>query len=117
MFKSATEATQQEDKVIRQVVEVRNNTAHATGGISSEKFAEMWNVLEECLRTLGHDASKLKKLRDTPLLQYANEGDDEVKVMGVMMVMLVVVIAIFLICFKLELLQVIPQPLPRKCSC
>ncbi len=69
MFKAATADTQQEDKVIKRVIDVRNNTAHSTGGISQEKVAEMWKVLEEYLQILGHDSSKLKKLRDAPLLQ------------------------------------------------
>jgi hypothetical protein len=50
------------------VVEVRNNVAHATGGIPTDKFEEMWNVLVASMEALDRNTSGLSKLRETPLV-------------------------------------------------
>jgi hypothetical protein len=51
---------------MQQVVEVRNNVAHTTGGIPTDKFEEMWKVLVAALTILGRDPSGLTKLLEAP---------------------------------------------------
>ena len=52
---------------MQRVVDVRNQIAHSTGGITKDMFEKMWKDLEEALLDLGHDTTLLAELRASPL--------------------------------------------------